>query len=407
MLEELQKLSRNFLKLKTSPYRRYLIQAEEFSHKLSILIGQRGIGKTTTLIQHLLDQVEGDRFDKRILYVQADHFQIGTLSLYEIAEAFHAHGGKWIALDEIHKYPQWSKELKSIYDTFPDLSVFASGSSALEIHKGSHDLSRRAIVYQMQGLSFREYLELHYQVELPVFQLKEILLSHEKIASNVIDKLDEKILPEFVNYLERGYYPYFREMKTKAHYKITLEQNLHATVESDLTAIYPELTGKSVAKIKQLLLFIAGSVPFVPNWSKILQALEIGDVRTLKNYFKHLEDARLIRTLYKSTKKMSQLGSPEKVYLDNPNQCFAIAPEKPNLGTVREIFFLNMLSMAYQVGAPKNGDFLVDGKYLFEVGGRKKDFGQIKSEKNAFIACDGVEQGVGNKIPLWLFGFLY
>ena len=408
MLEKLYKLSQNLLKIKRLGYRRYLIRREEFTHNLTVLIGARGIGKTTTLVQHLLDQVGGDRFDKRILYIQADHFLMGSLSLYEIAEHFQLHGGKWIAFDEIHKYADWSKELKSICDTFPDLFVIASGSSALEIHKGSHDLSRRAIVYNMQGLSFREYLELEYELELPTFSLKEILRNHEKIANEIIELLKEKkVLPAFLDYLKTGYFPYFRGLPSKSHYKITLEQNVHATIDSDLTAIYPELTGRSLAKIKQLLIFIAGAVPFVPNWAKMLIALEIGDVRTLKTYVKYLEDAQLIRTLHKSTNKFSRLEVCEKITLDNPNQCFALASEKPNMGTIREIFFLCMLSQSHLVAAPKNGDFVVDGKILFEVGGKGKSFDQVKSEKNAFIASDDIEQGFGNRVPLWLFGFLY
>lgn len=410
MFEELQKLSHRFLEVKNSSYRRYFIRSINLSHRMSIIVGQRGVGKTTTLVQALLDFVNGDRFDPRILYIQADHFLMGSASLYEVAEQFQTMGGKWIVFDEIHKYPDWSKELKSIYDTFPDLKVLASGSSALQVYKGSHDLSRRAIVYSMQGMSFREYLELTYQIELPVYELKELCAHHEKLTDVIIKKLKEKernVIPEFHRYLQTGYYPYFYEIGNESIYKMTLEQNVHATIESDLAIIYPQLTGASLQKIKKLLIFIANAVPFTPNWNHMMTAIEVGDLRTLKTYFSHLEDAGLIKSLSKATKKFNQLESPSKIYLENPNQLYAISSEFPEKGTVRETFFLNMASQKHIVQMPGDGDFLVDQDYLFEVGGKGKNFNQIKSHKNGYLACDEIEQGVGAKIPLWLFGFLY
>jgi len=410
MLEKLRELSCQFLKIKNFSYERYLIKNQKFTHRMSIIIGQRGVGKTATIVQILLKKVGGDRFDKRILYVQADHFILAELSLYEIAEQFQMYGGKWLAIDEIHKYPQWSKELKSIYDTFPDLELLISGSSALEIYKGTHDLIRRSVTYSMQGMSFREYLELTYGVEIPSYSLEAICQDHQKIADTIlkqIEVLQKKVLIEFSKYQKTGFYPYFFEIRDVDAYKMTLEQNFHMTIESDLSSIYPHLTGSSIKKIKQLLIFIAKSVPFTPNWNKIASALEIGDVRTLKSYFAHLEDANLVKTISSASQKMSQTESIDKVYLDNPNQLFAISSEDPEIGNVRETFFLSMLSQNHKVHLPINGDFLVDGRYLFEVGGKKKTFKQIKSEENGFLACDDMEIGIGNKIPLWLFGFLY
>lgn len=410
MFEKILEISRHFLKIKNSSYRRYFIKNIDLKHRMSILTGQRGVGKTTTLIQHLLDKVEGDRFDKKILYVQADHFALGKTPLYEIAEEFSLLGGKWLAFDEIHKYPDWSKELKSIYDTFPDLTLLISGSSALEIYKGSHDLIRRAASYSMQGLSFREYLELSLQTRLPAYSLDELCKHHEKIAESILHELqsiNQKVLPLFYDYLKVGYYPYFFELNDPKIYQMTLEQNLHQTIESDLTAIYPHLTGTSVKKMKQLLTFIANAVPFTPNWKKILNLLEIGDIRTLKNYFKHLEDASLVSSLSKATKKMHQLELPDKLYLNNPNQLYAISSDTPQVGTLREIFFLNSLFFQPKIGLPKEGDFIVNEQYLFEVGGKNKSFNQIKDDSNGYLACDSLEFGIGNKIPLWLFGFLY
>lgn len=410
MLDDLRALSRDFLEIKNEPYRRYLIETTRFSSRLSLLMGPRGVGKTTTLVQKLLEHAKGNRLDKRILYVQADHFAMGSWSLYEIAEQFQLEGGELLALDEIHKYAEWSMELKSIYDTFPKLKVIGSGSSALAIQKGSHDLSRRAIVYHMQGLSFREYLELTQNIELPVFTVEEIANSHPKLCGEVLDRLkqsSENILPLFQHYLKLGYFPYFQEFEEDALYRVTLEQNLHTTIESDLTAIFPQLGGASVQKMKALLKFIAGAVPFVPNWARLKTLLEIGDERTLKVYVKHLEDAGLLRTLVKASAKLSRLETPSKIYLDNPNQLDAISSSAYEKGTLRETFFLNMLAQQHQVTLPDNGDFLVDKTYLFEVGGKKKGFQQIQGMENSFVASDDIEYGAGNRIPLWLFGFVY
>ncbi len=410
MYEKIVEISHQFLKIKNSPYQRYFIRKHKLTHRMSMILGQRGVGKTTTLVQLLLKESNGDRFDPRILYVQADHFALGNFSLYEIAEKFQMHGGKWLALDEIHKYPNWSEELKSIYDTFIDLKLFVSGSSALQIYKGSHDLIRRSASYTMQGLSFREYLELMHGLEFPSYSLEEVCQNHQKITDELINKLEKnslKVIPEFNKYIKTGYYPYYFEINDIDAYKITLEQSFHMTIESDLAAIYPHLAGVSEKKIKQLLMFIATAVPFTPNWQKIMQILEIGDLRTLKSYFSHLEDACLIKSISKASEKLSKLESPEKVYLDNTNQLFAISSKDPDKGTIRETYFLTMLSQSHTVTLPLDGDFLIDNHYLFEVGGKNKDFIQIASHPKSYLALDDIELGIGSRIPLWLFGFLY
>lgn len=410
MLEKIIELSQKFLKIKDSPYERYFIRTKKFTHRMSIIVGQRGVGKTTTLVQLLLKKVKNDRFDPRILYVQADHFVLGTTTLYEIAEQFHMLGGKWLAIDEIHKYPNWSKELKSIYDSFTDLEIFISGSSALEIYKGTHDLSRRTISYAMHGLSFREFLELSHGIELPYFSLNTICDDHQKMADSIIKILDEKslkIIPEFHRYIKVGYYPYFFELQDPDVYKIVLEQNFHMTIESDLAAIYPHLAGSSEKKIKELLVFIANAVPFTPNWTKIMNILDIGDMRTLKSYFSHLQDAALIKCISKASDKLSKVESSSKIYLDNTNQLHAISAKTPEKGTIRETFFLSMLTPNHEIELPINGDFLIDGEHLFEVGGKNKTFAQVKGNHNAYLAMDDLEIGLGKKIPLWLFGFLY
>jgi len=333
---------------------------------------------------------------------------LGDHSLYEIADVFVKMGGELLCIDEIHKYPHWSRELKSINDTFRDLKLLVSGSSALEIHKGSHDLSRRALVYKMKGMSFREFIEMKLgSIDLKSYSLDELLSEHQTIAQSIMDvlsKKEEKVLPLFAEYLEVGYYPYYFEYNNKAQFYMALEQNIHMTIESDLLAIYPSLTGNSIKKLKSLLKVISTSVPFVPDMKKLKTIIGVGDERTLKNYLKYLEDAGLIKMLMKSSKGLGSMEKPEKIYLDNPNLLFTA---KANIGTMRETFFINQLSKDHEVIAPKSGDFLVDEKFVFEVGGKGKSFVQIKDMKNSFVASDEIERGFKNRVPLWLFGFLY
>ncbi len=413
MFDDIVTLSRHFLEINHKAYERYFLGTHALKQRCMVIIGKRGIGKrgigkTTTLIQYLLQHAKGDALNKKILYVQTDHFLVANHSLYEIAEMFQALGGEVIAFDEIHKYPDWSKELKSIYDTLPNLKVIASGSSALEIHKGSHDLSRRAIVYRMHGLSLREYLGLKYDLMLPTFSLKEIIDGHESIADNLIKQLKKrKIRQVFNDYLNEGYYPYFLEIGDVKAYLITLEQNVHVTLESDLLAIYPQLTGSTIKKIKQLLTYVAASVPFAPDWKKIKSMIGVSDDRTLKTYFKYLEGAELIKIMRAFSGNMQKTLSKEKIYLDNPNQIQALTVGESESGTLREVFFINMLQLKHEVSIPAQGNFMVDGQWTFEVGGRNKNNNQIKGLNHAYIACDGIERGIKNKIPLWLLGFLY
>ncbi len=407
---ELYSLSRHYLEIKYQAYHRQALLSKVFQQRLSIVLGQRGVGKTTLIIQYLRAAVAQDILSPKILYVPVDHFLMSGCALYEIAEQFQQLGGAIIAFDEIHKYPAWSQELKSITDTFPDLQVIASGSSALAIHQGSHDLTRRAIVQEIFGFSFREYLELTLGFNLPSYTLAQVLKDHEAISRKICNELalhQQKILLKFKHYLQTGYYPYALELQNPALYWMTLEQNIHTTIDSDLSAIFPALTGSSTRKLKQLLGFIAAHVPFVPQFKKLKQIFQIGDERTLKNYLKYLEDARLIRQLKSASSKFSQLEIPEKIYLDNPNQLYAIANSAQNIGTIRELFFLDMVAAQHDVTAPKQGDFLVDQTLLFEVGGKNKKPPQRPDQQQIFLACDDIESGLGNKIPLWLFGFIY
>jgi len=411
MLDDIFKLSSDFLKTFNKPYRRYFLDKYPLTSRFSIIIGQRGVGKTTAMIQKILSMNNDDIFTKNALYVPVDHFVVGGQSIYEIAEAFYNLGGEMICFDEIHKYTGWSGELKSIFDSFRKLTILASGSSAMEIQKGSHDLSRRAVVYPMTGLSFREYIDLAAEIKTESFVLKNLLEAHEKLSHDIITATEskkKKILALFKDYLQFGYFPYFTEFDDISMYYITLEQGIRTTIESDLLSIYPTLNGSSIKKIKKLLTVIAESAPFTPDLKRLKRIVEIGDERTLKNYLKYLEDGGVITSLTKSGSRLGSLEKPEKIYLNNTNQIYAISSKgKENIGNIRETFFINMLSAMYEVLSPKKGDFLIDNKYTFEIGGKNKSFKQIKDISNSFLAVDDIETGIGNKIPLWLFGFLY
>ncbi len=403
MLSKLKIASKKFLYRNNLKYQRYFIKEDKIKHRLTIITGQRGVGKTTTIAQYMALHSELNS-----LYVSMDSFLIGELSMYEIAESFEMQGGKLLCFDEIHKYSNWSQELKSIYDEFPNLQIIASGSSALEIDKGSHDLSRRGHQLRMYGMSFKEYLELTLGIELRGLSLDDILLSHETIAFDMVmqfEALDKKILPLFKEYLKTGYYPYSLGVEDEEIFFDLLRQNISVSLSSDLLFVYPSLDGNSIKKLKLLLSIIMQSVPFVPVIEKLKSILEIGDGRTLKDYFIKLEDAGILKLLMKSSSKgLTKLEKPEKIYLDNSNLLYIT---EANIGTVRETFFLNIVSSKHDVTYPKKGDFLVDNRYLFEIGGKNKGFKQIKDIENSFVVADDIEIGFGAKIPLWLFGFLY
>lgn len=409
LIQDLYGLSQRFLDIHHQPYQRQILN-DFMKSRFGLLIGPRGVGKTTFLIQQLLQAADNNPLSPAVLYIPTDHFLIGQSSLYDIAESFYQMGGKVIAFDEIHQSPTWSSALKSIFDTFPQMVIMASGSSALKTRQGTHDLSRRAVVRTMPGYSFREYLELEHQLSLPCFSLLELLDQSVEIIHEILKKIEGnslKILPLFKEYLRVGYYPYYRQFNDANLYYITLEQNMLYTLDTDLPMIYPSLTGYSIRKMKQLMSYIAGSVPFTANISQLKQMMDIGDERTLKMYLYYLHDCSLIRLCMKSSSQFKKLESPEKIYLDNPNQMHALAPMNPNIGTMRELFFLSMLSYQHEVTIPLKGDFMVDQQYIFEIGGRNKDPAQIKGLENAFLASDDIEHGHAKKIPLWLLGFLY
>ena len=409
-MDDIFALSRHFLPIYNREYRRYFFDQILMDHRFSILLGQRGVGKTTAMVQKILSQYP--IHSTEALYVPVDHFLVGNKQLFEIADYFYNHGGKLLCFDEIHKYNNWAKELKSIYDSFPDLDLIVSGSSALEIQKQSHDLSRRSIVHSLFGLSLREHLNMHYETNFEPFSLETILNHHEEIALQIITEINKKglkILALFKTYLKSGYYPYSLNLKNQDLYYLTIEQGMHATIENDLIALHPELTGVSIKKIKKLLSVITESVPFTLDLSKLKRLTELGDERTLKNYLTYLEKGGILTCLSKFAKGLKTMRKPDKIFLNNPNQIYAISSyQKDNIGSIRETCFICFLKpVSDLIEIPAQGDFIVNGQYTFEIGGKKKTFNQIKNIANSFLVLDDVELTVGNKIPLWLFGFLY
>jgi len=413
MLEELFIKSRDFININNQEYKRYFIATKKLEHRLSIIIGSRGIGKTTTVAQYINENYK----DNEALYINLDDIEnTSKYTMTQIAEEFVLNGGKLLCFDEIHKYENWSAELKNIYDRFDKLKIIATGSSALQINKGSHDLSRRAIVYSMVGMSFREFLELHYGYSFDNIELKELLTNHIGIATeikNTIEKNDQKIIPLFKEYLKYGYYPYFLSMPNEILFFQTLQQNINVSIESDLLNIYPKLNGNSIKRIKMLLSIIIKSVPFESKISELKKAADIKDDRTLKDYLSKLDDAGLVKLLMQNSLSMKAFDKPEKIFLANPNLMYT---KEPNIGNLRETFFVNQLANYYKnkhsfndegIFASKHGDFYCEEKYTFEIGGKNKGFEQIKDIDNSYVASDDLEVGIGNKVALWIFGFLY
>jgi predicted AAA+ superfamily ATPase len=362
--------------------------------------GARGVGKTTLMLQYIKKHFE---HDPAVLYVSLDDIWFSDNKLADLADRFVKQGGKLLFLDEVHKYPGWSRELKNIYDDFPELKIVFTGSSLLEIMNARADLSRRAIIYRMQGLSFREYLNFELGLKLNSHSLDEVLHNHLKISSEVTSEI--KPLKHFSRYLREGYYPFYKEIPEL--YYTRLGEIINMIIEIEL----PLLRGVDVSyssKLKQMLLIISESAPFIPNISKLSERTGINR-NTFISYLNFLCEAGLLRNLYRDSHGITRLQKPEKIFLENTNIAFALGNGLPEKGNIRETFFANQLSYGHSLTIPENGDFLADNSRTFEIGGRGKDNKQLNKAtvNNGFIASDDIEFGNGNKIPLWMFGFLY
>ncbi len=378
---------------------RSLMNDIDWDMRLIGIKGARGVGKSTLLLQYIKLYLQHKR--DKVLYISLDNIWLADKSLYEIVDDFVKLGGEHLFIDEVHKYPNWAVEIKNVYDDFPNLKVVFTGSSLLQILNARADLSRRAIVYDMQGLSYREFLNFELNKDFKRYSLQEILSNHIDITREILAKT--KPLAHFKSYLEWGYYPFYKESKDLYTFRLNEIMNMIIDIELPLLR---KVEISYLSKIKQLLLIIAQSVPFVPNISKLSQKIGINR-NTLVHYLYFLEESGITKHLYKDNFGISKLQKPEKVYLENTNLTYALAPENTNTGNLRETFFLNQLAYHHQINYTKKTDFKVDDTYYFEIGGKHKTNKQIQDLKNAYIISDNIEQGFQNKIPLWLFGFLY
>jgi len=358
----------------------------------------RGTGKTTMMLQYAKEELP---FDESTIYISLDDIYFTDNHLVEFAEEFVKRGGKYLLIDEAQKYPNWSKEVKMIFDNFPELKMIISGSSAIEILKGEGDLSRRAIIYELHGLSLREHINLKYNMEFTPFTLNEIITKPTPLSISISESI--KPIKIFEEYLQNGYYPF--SLNDENNFSQLMMQVINVVLEIDIPSVN-NIDYNAVLKMKKLLGIIAKSVPFKPNVTKLANQLSLSR-ETLLKYFTLLTKADVISTIYSSTKGISALNKPEKIYLQNPNLAHLLSSQNANTGNMRETFFLNQLQINHQVEYPPKGDFLIDKAFTFEVGGKNKSTQQIKDVPDAYIAADNIEIAVGNKIPLWLFGFMY
>ena len=379
-------------KLKSTPtdFLRYKYNQIKWQGRFWGLVGPRGVGKSTMLLQYIKLHLN----IKDTLYVSADQLYFSEHKLVELADHFVKMGGKHLFIDEIHKYEGWSRELKQIYDSYDDLQVVISGSSILDIYKGLADLSRRVPIYHMQGLSFREYLRLFHQIETPVYSLEDILV-HKAVIPGV-----EHPLPLFQDYLRRGYYPFGKDEE----FEMELLQVITQTMEVDI----PQHLLANISlgrKLKSLLLVVAKSVPFKPVMQRLADATGISR-NDIPSYLFYMERAGMIAQLRDATGGLQGLGKVEKLYLDNTNLIYTLLPDKADIGNVRKTFFMNQTRVANEVISSPISDFEIDGK-TFEIGGRKKGQKQIQNAAEGYIVKDDLENGYANTIPLWAFGLNY
>ncbi|MCB9075002.1 MAG: ATP-binding protein [Chitinophagales bacterium] len=399
---ELYEFNDNLLQNTTSNYFRYLMQEIDWSERLIAIKGSRGVGKTTLMLQYMkyiLKQPETS------LYITADHYWFYTHNLVQTADIFYKNGGRFLFIDEVHKYPNWSREIKNIYDGFPEMKIVFTSSSILDIYKGEADLSRRLISYNMQGLSYREYLEISGFISgMSSIKISDIQADAYNITQSIIEKIQHP-LPTFRNYLKTGYFPFSAQNNEHTTLK-KLNQIINTIIETDLAAM-EGFDVKTTFKLKKLLGVIAESTPFKPNISALARKLDVSR-ETIYHWLVLLEKANILSLLIAQGRGVSTLQKPDKIFLENSNWCYALSSQ-PNIGTVREVFLMSQLSNAgLTIKMPKVGDFYIEEYDLvIEVGGQSKTIDQVKNENNYLLALDDIENARGKKIPLWLFGFLY
>ena len=379
--------------------KRFLASRIDWRDRLIAISGARGTGKTTLILQHIKESF-ADR-PEEALYVSLDSLWFEKNELSMLVDSFYKNGGTHIFIDEVHYLKGWQTVIKNIYDDYPGLHIVYTGSSLLKLDADAGDLSRRQIRYELPGLSFREYLYFEDLYEGCAYTLEEILNNHVRLATEITG--DMRILKYFSDYLVSGYYPFYKEVY--AGYDLRLQQIVNQILESDYPATN-SINYSTIQKIKKMLYILVQSCPQTPNMSELFRELETDRNQGLKMLY-ILESARLLNLLSAKKATLANMGRPDKIYCDNTNIMYSFS-ENINIGTKRETFFLNQLrSAGYEVAYPQTGDFVVDGRLLFEVGGRRKTFEQIKDIPDSYLAIDDEEIGRGNRIPLWMFGFLY
>ena len=378
------------LKLTTSTFHRYMYDKISWESRMFGLVGPRGVGKSTMILQYIKE----NKGKQHILYVAADHLYFTSHTIVDTVDEFAKEGGEHIFIDEIHKYENWSRELKQVYDTHPDVKVGFTGSSVLDIYRGFADLSRRAPIFNMQGLSFREYLKLFKDIDVPVFSLDDVL-QHKAKLDNIAHPL-----PLFRKYLHNGYYPFANEND----FDMRLRQVINQTMEVDIPQ-YSNMNASTGRKLKKLLMVIAQSVPFKPVMDSLASVIGVSR-NVLPHYFLYMEQAGMIGQLRDDTGGIRGIGKVEKVYLDNTSLAYLLGSESTDIGNIRETFFYNQMRVTADVISSHISDFEID-KRTFEVGGRKKSKKQIADATEGYIVKDDIEFGSGNTLPLWAFGLTY
>lgn len=378
---------------------RYLYDEINWKNPLILIRGPKGSGKTTMLMQHILRTFP----DKsKALYCSVDHFWFASNKLLDLAEYAYTHDITHLFLDEIHKYENWAQELKNIYDCYPMLHVVVTGSNALDIIHQMYDLSRRCHVYTMHGMSFREYLKLEGVADLSAVSLEELVKNHEAISRDITLKQNIKVLLHFERYIKEGYYPFYHD--ESMDFAERLSQVMDTIIFNEIPAV-SNLEYESVYKIKPLLAILAQQNPYTLNISSLGKSLNASRNVLLK-LIELLDQAALIRRLYASDEDWNQVNKPEKILFNNTNLMYALSPNA-DTGTMRETFCASMLAKAHKIAMPEKGDIVADKQYLFEIGGKSKGFGQIANIPNSYVVADEIDMGLGNKIPLWMFGLLY
>ena len=378
-------------------FKRYLYSQINWKARIISIKGARGTGKTTMLLQHILENYEDI---DQTLYASLDNLWFATHSLMELVDWADRHGISRLYLDEVHRYELWSQSLKNIYDDYPDMSIVYTSSSLLVLDNATVDMSRRQTPYTLYGLSFREYLELEGIFKTEAISLDDVLMHHVKKAMNIVGRI--KVAPLFEAYLAHGYYPFYRE--SLEDFPSQLRETVTVVIDSDLPAV-ENVTYETLRKTKKLLMIISEHVPFEPTMSELWRQLSTDNESGLKMLYA-LDKAQVLALLTAKTNNYKSLSKPDKIFLSNPNLMHVLCP-KVDKGNERETFFISQLRVLHDVRYPKQGDFLIDNKFLFEVGGKNKTFEQIADVPNSYLAVDDTEVGSGCRIPLWMFGFLY